>query len=300
MRPLTLHSDLKMKNEDLIQLIICMFLFVSCMRTKGDSHFVHNADSQNMESDFSGTYQAILNPLNKNIAGYLNGSLTVAREKDDVYFDVRFSNGPASSIHSQNIHLGERCPTDEEDLNHDGYIDAEEISSVVKEILIPLDDDVTSQRMGLGTFPFSDEFGNYFWSRETSFEKLITDLREEDINLKDEYAKLGNKKSLSMLGMIIVIRGVAQSTTLPETVSGKGRLSAQQGIPIACGVIQRLSHAPGEIDQDRTNIPLPINGETVGGSGGADDGANFPSSQTTTGGNTGNYGDDDNRFFNES
>lgn len=283
-----------MNNKNLLSLALCTTILVSCGGGGGGGGGGSKGKTaEPLETELGGTYQAILAPINKTISGHLNGSVTLVREKDDVVIDVRFSNGPTSSIHSQNIHVGDRCPTEADDLNSDGYIDAEETSRVVKEILIPLDDDITSQRMGLGTFPVSDEFGYYFWSRATPFEKLMNDLHEEDINPVDEYAKLSSNKSLTMIGKIVLIRGVSETTPLPETVLGKGRLTPHQGIPVACAVIKRLEKAPGVIDQDRTDIPVPTVGETIGGSSGVDDGAIFPSTQTTSGGATGNYGDDD-------
>lgn len=283
-----------MNNTKLLTLALCSSILVSCGGGGGGGGGnTQTKTAQPLETELGGTYQAIFTPLNKTVSGHLNGSLTIVREKDDVVIDVRFSNGPVASIHSQNIHIGDRCPTDADDLNQDGYIDAEETANVVKEVLIPLDDDITSQRMGLGTFPVSDDFGYYFWSRATPFEKLMTDLREEDINPTDEYAKLDSNKSLTMIGKVVVIRGVPESTPLPETVMGKGRLSPRQGIPVACAVIKRQGQAPGVIDQDRTDIPVPLDGATIGGSSGADDGAIFPTTQTTSGTGTGNYGDDD-------
>lgn len=282
-----------MNNKNILTLALCSSILVSCGGGGGGGGGVQTKTIQPLETELAGTYQAIFTPLNKTVSGHLNGSLTLVREKDDVVIDVRFSNGPASIIHSQNIHVGDRCPTEKDDLNNDGYLDAEETARVVKEILIPLDDDISSQRMGLGTFPVSDAFGYYFWSRATSFEKLMTDLREEDINFTDDYVKLDSNKSLTMIGKVVVVRGVHESTPLPETVLGRGRLSPHQGIPVACAVIKRIGQAPGVIDQDSTDIPVPVDGESVGGSSGADDGAIFPSTQTTGGGATGNYGDDD-------
>jgi len=281
-----------MNNKNLLSIILCSTILASCGGSGGSGGGAQKKSVEPLETELAGTYQAIFTPLNKSVSGHLNGSLTLVRDKDDVVIDVRFSNGPASIIHSQNIHVGDRCPTEADDLNQDGYIDAEETAKVVKEILIPLDDDITSQRMGLGTFPVSDEFGYYFWSRATPYEKLMTDLREEDINPTDEYVKLDNNKSLTMIGKVVIVRGVHDSTPLPETVLGRGRLSPHQGIPVACAVIKRLSEAPGVIDRDHTDIPVPADGQTLGGSGGADDGAIFPTTQTT-GGSTGNYGDDD-------
>jgi hypothetical protein len=282
-----------MNNKKLLSLALCSSILVSCGGGGGGGGgSVKGKSGEPLETELAGTYQAVFSPLNKTVSGHLNGSLTIVREKDDVVVDVRFSNGPMASMHSQNIHVGDRCPTEDDDLNRDGYIDAEETALVVKEILIPLDDDLTSQFMGLGTFPVSDDFGYYFWSRATPFEKLMDDLRLEDINPVDEYVKLNSNKSLTMIGKVVLVRGVPETTPLPETVLGKGRLTPRQGIPVACGIIKRLGQAPGVIDQDRTDIPVPT-GETIGGSSGVDDGANFPSTQTAAGAGTGNYGDDD-------
>lgn len=282
-----------MNKNRLLSLALCSTILASCGGGGGGGAGAPKKSIQPLETELGGTYQAIFTPLNKTVSGHLNGSLTLVREKDDVVIDVRFSNGPASIIHSQNIHIGDRCPNEADDLNHDGYIDAEETALVVKEILIPLDDDITSQRMGLGTFPVSDEFGYYFWSRATPFPKLMEDLREEDINPTDEYVKLDSNKSLTMIGKVVVVRGVPETTPLPETVLGKGRLTPHQGIPVACAVIKRIGQIPGVIDQDHTTIPVPTDGETIGGSSGVDDGAIFPTTQTTTGSDNGNYGDDD-------
>lgn len=248
----------------------------------------------NLEIEMNGIYQAILKPVNAKIAGnYLNGSLNLVREGDEFIADVRLSGGPKSVLHTQSIHIGERCPDERDDLNNDGFIDAEEGIQVYKEILIPLDDDLSSQRIGLGIFPVSDAYGYYFWSRTVSFEKMMNDLFEEDINFADDYVKLNTGKSLLNSGKVVVITGIPSGEFLPDTVQGRGRQSAHEALPIACGVIRKLTSVPGVVDRDYTGIPVPADGETLGGSGGADDGAYFPSQGGTSGGVSGNYGEDD-------
>lgn len=279
-----------MNKTNILALALSTSLLASCGGGGGGGSSATGKSAEPLETELTGTYQAILSPLNKTVSGHLNGSLTLVREKDDVVIDVRVASGPLSSIHSQNIHVGDRCPTEADDINGDGYLDAEEVSAIVKDILIPLDDDISSQWLGLGTFPVTDEFGYYFWSRATSFQKMMADLRDEDINMKDDYVKIGSDKALTMIGKVVLIRGVPDATPLPETVLGRGRLSPQAGLPIACAVIKRIGTVPGVIDPDRTDIPVP-EGETIGGSSGADDGADFSHAPTT--GGTGNYGDDD-------
>lgn len=281
---------MKTKSADLLFL---SFLLFSCSEGGGGGSAVppgKNAD--NLEVEMNGIYQAKLRPVNKKFGTQLNGSLTLVREKDEFIADIRFSAGPKSSIHSQGIHVGERCPDERDDLNLDGYIDAEEGAAVYKEILIPLDDDLSSQRMGLGIFPVTDEYGYYFWSRTVSFEKLILDLHEEDINLTDDLVKLAGNKTLQARGKVVIIRGIPATEVLPETVLGRGRQGPHEAIPVACGVISKLTSVPGEIDRDQTGIPLPA-GESVGGSSGADDGAIFGPEPSTTTGDTGNYGEED-------
>lgn len=280
-----------MKKIIIYATLTSLVLAASCSKSGGGgSKAVEKNTTEPLETELNGAYQAILAPLNKDVSGHLNGSLTLVREKDEMVIDVRLANGPASVLHSQSIHIGSRCPSEVDDLNGDGLIDGEEATNAYQEIIVPLDDDISSQRMGLGIFPVTDQYGNYFWSRSVSYEKFMNDLREEDINLTDDYVKLSENKSLSMVGKIVIIKGVPDTTNLPDTVSGRGRENKFQALPIACGVIKRLGPVPGKIDNDFTGIAVP-EGETVGGSSGADDGAIFTSTDST--GNTGNYGEEE-------
>lgn len=255
-------------------------LLFSCSKGGGGSSPTNNRSITAVEIEMNGTYQALLSPVNPKAVQRINGSLTLVREKDEFIADIRLANSAPKNLHTQSIHVGDRCPTEADDINQDGYIDAFEGAQVYKEILIPLDDDLNSQWMGLGTFPASDEYGYYFYSRVASYEKLLADLRTEDINLKDEYTKLGTDKAMNVTNLVVVIKGVPESHPLPETVAGFGRATTHQALPIACGVITKLESVPGTIDTDTTDVPLPQGG-TIGGTGGADDGANFPPVEET-------------------
>lgn len=246
-----------------------------------------SSETSNLEEDMYGIYQAVLSPLNSQVAGEINGSATLVREMNDFIAHVRFVGGPTKTLHPQSVHVGTRCPTIEDDLNHDGFIDAEEGAKVYKEVIIPLDGDLNSQWMGGGTYPLSDDFGNYSYSQTGSYDKMIQDLQEEDINPADDLVKIGPDKSMRALGKVVVIFAVPQTTSLPETVKGRGRLNPQEALPIACGVISKVHRTPGEVDNDHTGIPYTE--ESAGGNG-EDDGANFPSGPV---GGEGNYGEDD-------
>ena len=270
-------------------LVLSSSLLFSCSKSGGGGSSGATPKSEPLEVEMSGIYQALFAPINKKVSGHLNGSLTLVREDDEFVADIRLSGGPLSSMHIQSIHVGTRCPGEKDDLNKDGYIDGEEGAAVYDKVILPLDDDLSSQWLGLGTYPVTDQYGYYFWSRATSFEKLMTDLKEEDINMKDEYVKLESDRVMNLVGRVVVIKGVPASTVLPETVAGKGRETPHMGLPIACGIIKKLTSTPGVIDNDETGIPLP-DGETIGGSGGADDGVNFPEEGMPE--DSGNYGED--------
>ncbi len=237
-----------------------------------------------------GIFQALLKPVNKAIGQHLNGALTLVKENNEFIADVRLSAGPASVLHTQHLHIGSRCPDSKDDINGDGFIDGFEGAEVYKEVLIPLDDDLSSQRMGGGIYPASDEFGFYYYSKATNFQKMMDDLWEEDINLTDEYVKLRLNEKLTLKNKVVVILGIPASTLLPDTVSGYGRLTPHQALPIACGVVQKLTQVPGVIDSDSTDIPIPRGGSIGGSNGGEDDGAIFNTDSQPEG--PGNYGED--------
>ena len=256
----------------------------------GSSSAVPVQEENRLEIEMLGAYQGLLYPLNQTVAGNVTGALMLVRERDDLIASLRFSGGPASILHIQNVHEGSRCPTLADDLNQDGFIDAEEGAKVYGGILIPLDDDLNSQRMGLGTFPVADEYGHYSYSKIAKWDKFMEDLREEDINLQDDYVKLPANKNMTAAGKVVVVFGVPSKTDLPSTVAGRGRLTNFEALPIACGVIQKVITTPGYIDTDHTGIPFP-GGESIGGGNGGDDGAIFTGG-STTGGGSGNYGED--------
>ncbi len=190
----------------------------------------------------NGIYQAVLYPINKPHTGPISSSLTIVKMDDELRFHVRSSGLAPDTMHLQNIHVGFRCPDVSDDINQDGLIDTEEGGKIYKHILIPLDDELNSQRVGSGIFPISNYFGQYFWSRATSTKNLLNDLYDLDINKADEIIKLNPDEPFHLKDKLIVI-----STKQDD----------QQDIPIACGVIQKLIHTPGRIDNDETDIPLP-------------------------------------------
>lgn len=206
-----------------------------------------------------GQYIAKLSSLNENVAGFITGAATLSRIKDEFVGDVRFSGEAltAGILHEQNIHIGDRCPTAADDLNNDGFIDAVEGALVYDKIIIPLDGDLNSQRMGGGIFPVADEFGGYIYSQVASYQKFMEDLREIDINLDDQIVTLTESEEMDFENKVIVILGVSVNADLPDTVATNNQFTNYQTLPVACGVFSRVHHVPGRSDVGNRDYPLP-------------------------------------------
>jgi hypothetical protein len=262
------------KKSSLKKYIYFYFTFLISCQSKEISK-VKELKSNNL--DQTGIYQAKLKSINPEISKYLNGSLAILIEKNLLHASVRFSQGPVDSIHEQAIYSGERCPETSDDLNGDGFIDSKEANLIIKEKLIPLDDDLSSQRMGSGIYPKSDAYGSYFWGRKVIIESLINDLKDEDLNLEDDLKKIKANEELRLENLIFVIRGIPPEIQLPETVNPIGKQNIHESLPIACGEIRRISNVPGEIDHDRSSRDYSDN-ETP-----REDGADFPDSDSNEG-----------------
>lgn len=265
---------------NILTTVIFFILLTSCGKSvQKSSKQKIGQNKQVIFKEMQGIYHAILKPINKKLTPELNGALTLARYQDEFVADIRLSFGPKNVAHEQNIHLGERCPEEQDDLNHDSYIDHEEGKKVFEKIIIPLDDDINLQRMGSGIFPKSDSFGHYLWSRLASFEKLLHDLLDEDLNTEDDILKFQTIHDFSIINKVVIIKGIEDSVDLPETVKGSETSSPQQLIPIACGKIYELKTFHNTEDEDPQIATSGSN---------PDDGADF----NTTGESDNNYGND--------
>lgn len=204
-----------------------------------------------IDASIDGQYLAVFETVNPQITSKITGAFTFSREKDidEVVGDVRITNAGPGLLHSQNVRLGTRCPTANDDTNADGIIDAQEGEAVYGGIYFPLDGDLSSQASHDGEFPVGDVYGNYIWARMTSFTKFISDLRSPKQD--DGYFRLAEKEPMDLEGRVVVIHGVDAASGLPATVRSVGRFANHQSLPIACGVIGKVLTPPGEVDDGR-------------------------------------------------
>ncbi len=244
--------------------IFTLIIFLTSCQEK-----IKNRAKKFEEKDLDGIYLARLAPINPGISKYLNGSLTLRKNQKHLIASVRFSQGPHNGIHEQSLYYGKRCPRIEDDMNGDQLIDSRELETIIREKLIPLDDDLSSQRMGSGIFPKSDEYGSYQWTRNTLFELLIKDLKDEDLNLKDNLVKLNQRDEFNFEHLIVIISGISLDTYLPETASNKNDPNGNLTFPVACGVIRKISKSPGILDKDSSQVDETNENPT-------DDGFDFP------------------------
>jgi len=222
-------------------------------------------------SNIQGTYRAMFKTLNPVVNGTVPGSVTIKRTEDKLMAFVRLFAGYPRAWHQQNIYMGNRCPTIDDDLNKDGYIDIVEANFVLGKIIIPLDADLNSQMSGRRFFPLGDLSGTYHYERVIGFERFFNDLTSEDKDPNDIYVKA--PEGLSLIGKAVLIQGVSDTVTLPDSVQSMERFEAFKTIPVVCGIFSKIEgqvgaayngEIPGPMaevvdDQDR---PAPPENET--------------------------------------
>lgn len=208
-------------------------------------------------SNIQGHYQAKFITLNPHVNGTIPGSANFYREDQKIFAYVRLFAGGVKAWHMQNVYLGERCPTINDDLNKDGFIDINEAEKVLGKILIPLDSDISSQNSGKRFFPLADLSGYYHYERISNFDRFLKDLQEPDKDLEDNIVKLPDGEGLTIVGKTFMVQGISETVTLPETVATKENRRSFQTLPVACGVFEKVTKAPGEVYVEN-EIPGPV------------------------------------------
>jgi len=135
--------------------------------------------------------------------------------------------------HKQYIHAASSCPTLENDLNGDGYIDSLELEQAVGPGIVALDSHPESE--GEDSFPVGSSYV-YNASLSLSFLRQMIPDRQD---------------------FIVVLYGVDPSLELPETVSAHSEDEVHSSLPIACQSFK----APHGEEQERSH-DRRINGET--------------------------------------
>ncbi len=234
-----------MKKKSMLQkvspivLSTCMFTLLAACGSDDDDNGTSVVQQEEQQQE--GRYRVVLTPLNPLVASNATGTGEFTIEADEFKAIMNIS-GATSTTHVQRIHLLGSCPDQGSDTNEDGFIDVVEAISSVGSALVPIDNDLRSQLAG-GTFPIG---ATYNYKESTSLLAMLADLRLPDPDNSDELVKLGADEDLNLEGRVVLIHGVPSSTSLPATVRGLGEtLTAQQALPILCGVITRAEDETG-------------------------------------------------------
>ena len=207
-------------------------------------------------SNIQGLYLAKFETLNPHVNGNIPGSVTIQRKDARIYAYLRLFGGGVKTWHRQGIYTGDRCPTQKDDENGDGFVDIVEAEKVLGKIIIPLDADIGSQASGRNFYPVADLSGNYHYERITSFERFFRDLKSPDKDPEDNVVKLGPEEGFDFVGKPVLVQGVVETTVFPPTVGSMGRYKPFQTLPIVCGIFQKAETMPG-VPNDGM-IPGPV------------------------------------------
>lgn len=245
-------------------------------------------------SNIQGRYIAKFETLNSHVVGTIPGSAQFKRENNSIYAYLRLFAGSPSIGHFQNVHIGNRCPTMNDDTNGDGYLDYQEAIAVVGPVIIPLDWDIGSQTAGNSIWPKAFPNGSYEYLKVANFNRFWDDLNDPDRNTEDNIVKLEPNKGLVITGKVVLIQGVEEIKNLPDSVAGNGRWKNYQTFPIACGVFKPTTEETGVIYEDR--IPGPIGPVVEGQDTPAPEGADeIPGTGTVIVGPSNSAGSNDSR-----
>lgn len=209
---------------------ICFFLLiVSC--GKG-----FNAEMQSQNQLTAAYFWMKFSPLNRHV-GFYEGWGTISVVQNQFWVRIKVSGEKTKDMHAQFMHVNSRCPTDSDDLNHDGFLDSSETMKITGPVLIPLDSNLISQYQGLDVFPKMTFYNFYYYSETTNNALMILDLHRPDLVRNDHISKLSQGEGLNLNQRVVVIYGIAQEHFLPDTVNSFNGYPSQFSLPIACGKV---------------------------------------------------------------
>ena len=204
-------------------------------------------------SNIQGNYAAPIWPMNHNLHFKTIGSVGVARDGDTFTAKVNFKYGPKETTVKGAIYTARRCPTLNDDINKDAYIDIMEARLAIGKIVIPFDDDLDSQLGGSGQYPTVDASGKLFYSKTASFSRLFEDLKAVDENSSDQLIKLKDDEGITFPGRIVLFQGLSKKVPLPDTVKTTDGDSKHESIPVGCAILWKVENMPAELTADGTN-----------------------------------------------
>lgn len=138
--------------------------------------------------------------------------------------DLNGLNGPEDAT----------CPTPADDQSGDGLVDVVEAIPLFGGILLPLDDDLSSQTENTASFTAGTTIR---YTNATTLTGLTTLLQRPDVNPSDQVFTYGAGGEIDLENFVIVIHGTTE-LLLPTVRTFPGQTN-QESLPVACGEINR-------------------------------------------------------------
>jgi hypothetical protein len=224
-------------NNNISTLILIPIISLAVMSCGKQSSNNNQSTVASFEEDqpIEGEYKAFLRPLNTSVSGYIPSGAAEFKINDEKFNVKTYLDDDSPIGHIQHVYAGDKCPTLADDLNGDGLIDIQEAMRITGKSLIPLDNDLSSQKAGYGLFPTGKGFT---YMKSIKLDVLLTDLTlpGED----EKFAKLNKNKNLNLAGRVVMIHGTADKSRVPLSVATLDDQPNNATIPIACGIIKRV------------------------------------------------------------
>lgn len=217
-------------------ILFCFSCGKKSSKGKPESDQISNLKPPKEYSEF-GSYRAILRPINSKFAS-TSGKIDIKINNYEFIVKAQIENSIRDIKHFQSIMTKESCPSNLSDENKDLSIDFNELLKVSGEIILPLDSNLNEQFLGIDFGPISNSDGKYTYFRSTFYDDLLADLRDEDPDPFDHYAKLKREKSFFLENKVIVITAEVNDSVFD--LSSENQEVNRTNRPVACGKFIRI------------------------------------------------------------
>lgn len=156
-----------MKHFKTVTLVFILSTLNACGENSGHSK---NAGTPQQEEALSdGIFKAILRPYNFTAAGWIPNGMADLKITGNEFEVKSWLDDSANVIHKQHIHTGTKCPSLENDLNKDGFVDLDETIKISGNVLLALDNDLNSDAPEGSLFPK----GNFAYSQSGQISNAV-------------------------------------------------------------------------------------------------------------------------------
>ena len=179
------------------------------------------------------SFEGEIKPLNAAKTGQSpSGTVTLAHEGGELSIEMT-AKGLKPGMHLAHLHgfaeedpREARCPTDEADVNDDGYVDLLETRETSGVTMIPLTADPASLKIHAETYAKADEDGRAAY-RQT------VDMAALEAAVSDTFGS-----PVAPARRVLYIHGVPEDSDLPDSVQSLEGVPAHVTLPIACAEIE--------------------------------------------------------------